>query len=143
MITYSLDLRQRIISTVERGKQTKRDIAAFFDVHESFIYKLLRQQRELGHIEPLPHGGGAIAVIKEKHRTVLTDLVAETPDATLDELRTGLRKKTRLNAGISTLWRALDELNLTVKKKRSVPPKQTPKRAPNLRSGKSSSPSKA
>ena len=61
MAAYSLDLRERIIRAVEGEEQTKRAVAALFEVHESFIYKLLRQQREVGHLAPLPHGGGHTA----------------------------------------------------------------------------------
>lgn len=58
-----------------------------FGVNESFIYKLLRQKRERGDIAPLPHGGGASAKLTETDLLTLIDLVVETPDATLEELR--------------------------------------------------------
>ena len=41
MAAYSLDLRERIIRAVEGEEQTKRAVAALFEVHESFIYKPL------------------------------------------------------------------------------------------------------
>ena len=119
MAAYSLDLRERIIRAVEGGEQTKRAVAALFEVHESFIYKLLRQHREVGHLAPLPHGGGHTAKLQEKHLTLLTDLVAQNPDATLEELGTQLQKKARVQVGRSTLWRALEALDLPRKKKRS------------------------
>ncbi|MEJ7709307.1 MAG: IS630 transposase-related protein [Pyrinomonadaceae bacterium] len=87
MATYSLDLRQRIVDAVELGVESKRQIAKVFSVHESFIYKLLRQKRDRGDLAPLPHGGGASAILTQDHRLELTALVANTPDATLDELR--------------------------------------------------------
>jgi transposase len=59
MIAYTLDLRQRIIDAVEQNIYSKCEIAEIFGIHESFIYKLLRQRRERGDIAPLPHGGGA------------------------------------------------------------------------------------
>lgn len=123
MAAYSLDLRERIISAVERGDQTKRAVAALFEVHESFIYKLLRQRREVGHVAPLAHGGGNTAKLQEKHLALLTELVAQTPDATLDELRTQLQKKARVKLGRSTLWRGLEALDLPRKKRRNDPPK--------------------
>ncbi|MFN7930474.1 MAG: IS630 transposase-related protein [Blastocatellia bacterium] len=93
MAAYSLDLRERIITAVERGDQTKRAVAALFEVHESFIYKLLRQQREAGHLAPLPHGGGQSAKLQDEQLAVLAALVAQTPDATLDELATQLHQR--------------------------------------------------
>src|SRR5947207_11281173 len=79
MAAYSLDLRERIVEAVERQVGSKRKIADLFGVHESFIYKLLRQKRERGDIAPLPHGGGAQAKLSEEQRQVLPDLIAATP----------------------------------------------------------------
>jgi putative transposase len=115
-MAYSLDLRQRIVAAVERGIDTKRNIAKLFDVHESFIYKLMRQKRERGDIAPLPHGGGATAKLTEDRLTVLYDLVAATPDAQLKELRQQLKKKTRVLVSESTICRGLQKLELTLKK---------------------------
>lgn len=117
MAAYSLDLRERIIHAVEGGEETKRAVAALFEVHESFIYKLLRQHREVGHVAPLPHGGGHTAKLQEKQLALLTDLVAQNPDATLDELGTQLQKKARVKVGRTTLWRALEALDLPRKKR--------------------------
>jgi len=129
MAAYSLDLRQRILDAVERKDQTKREIAKLFGVHESFIYKLLRQKRQLKHIAPLPHGGGAAAKLTPDHGVKLSELVALSPDATLDELRQQLKKKTRLEVSTSTICRGLQALGLSRKKSRNSPPKPTPKRA--------------
>ena len=115
-MAYSLDLRQRIVDAVERGIDTKRNIAKLFDVHESFIYKLMRQKRERGDIAPLPHGGGATAKLTADRLMVLHDLVAETPDAQLKELRQQLKKKTRVLVSESTICRGLQKLELTLKK---------------------------
>ena len=117
MAAYSLDLRERIIRAVEGGAQPKRAVAALFEVHESFIYKLLRQRREVGHLSPLPHGGGHTAKLQEKELALLTDLVAQNPDATLEELGTQLQKKARVKVGRTTLWRALEALDLPRKKR--------------------------
>lgn len=116
-MAYSLDLRQRIVGAVERGVDTIRDIAGDFNVHESFIYKLLRQKRERGDIAPLPHGGGAPAKLTEARLESLYDLVAETPDAALKELKEQLRKKTGVSVSESTVCRGLQKLELTLKKK--------------------------
>ena len=136
MAAYSLDLRERIVEAVERQVGSKRKIADLFGVHESFIYKLLRQKRERGDVAPLPHGGGASAKLSEEHLLQLPDLVAATPDATLDELREQMEKKARVEVSISTIWRGLQALGLSRKKSLSSPPKPTPKREPRSRSNK-------
>lgn len=122
-MAYSLDLRTRIVNAVERNDQSKREIAKLFGVHESFIYKLLRQKRDRGDIAPLPHGGGAEAKLKEQHLTILSALVAKSPDATLDELREQMKKQARVGVSITTIWRGLDNLELSRKKSPSEPRK--------------------
>lgn len=136
MAAYSLDLRKRIVDAVERGDTSKREIARMFGVHETFVHKLLRQKRERGHIAPLPHGGGAEAILKEDHLMVLTELVAESPDATIEELRERLKKKTRVEASVPTIWRALDALGLSRKKSRSETTRPTRSNAPRSRRSK-------
>ncbi len=130
MAAYSLDLRQRIVDAVELGVESKRKIAEMFGVHESFIYKLLRQKRQRGDIAPLPHGGGQTAILTHDHLLKLTDLVANTPDATLDELRAEMKKTSRVEASISTIWRGLQALGLARKKSPNSLPKLIRRSAP-------------
>lgn len=136
MKAYSLDLRQRIVEAVERGDKPYQEIAELFGVHESFIYKLLRQKRERGDIAPLPHGGGAEAILKEEHLMLLTDLVAESGDATLEELRDELKKKGRVQASLTTIWRGLQTLDLSRKKRPDAMTKPILKSGRSLRKSK-------
>ena len=136
MAAYSLDLRERIVEAVERQIGSKRKIAELFGVHESFIYKLLRQRRDRGDLAPLPHGGGAHAKLSGDQLRQLPDLVAATPDATLDELRTQMKKKARVAVSLSTICRGLQALGLSRKKSPSSRPKPTPKSAPRSKKDK-------
>lgn len=92
-------------------------IAELFGVHESFVYKLLRQKRERSDIAPLPHGGGATATLTEAHLMKLTDFVAANPDARLDELREQMRKKARVEVSLATRAPRVASTRLAVKKK--------------------------
>jgi transposase len=121
---------------VERQSESKRKLAELFGVHESFLYKLLRQKRERGDIAPLPHGGGARAKLAEDQRGQLSELVAATPDATLDELREQMEKKARVAVSLSAICRGLHVLGLSRKKSPNLPPKRTPKSAPRSKRSK-------
>ena len=83
MAAYSLDLRERIVEAVERQGGSKREIARLFGVHDSFLYKLLRQKRERGDLAPLPHGGGARAKLTAENWQQVASWIEATPDATL------------------------------------------------------------
>jgi transposase len=124
MAAYSLDLRKRIVDAIERGVGTRSEVAKLFGVHESFVYKLLRQQRERGDLAPLPHGGGAQAKLDEDQLLTLASLVAQAPDATLGELRARLKQQTRVAVSVPTIWRALDALGLS--RKKSLPGPRRP-----------------
>lgn len=120
MLAYSLDLRERLVDAVERRLGSKRKMAELFGVHESFIYKLLRQKRDRGDIAPLPPGGGARAKLSAEQLRQLPDLVAATPDATLAELREQLQKEARVTVSLSTVCRGLQALGLSRKKSLST-----------------------
>jgi putative transposase len=136
MAAYSLDLRKRIVDAVERRIATKREIARVFGVHETFVHKLLRQKRERGDIAPLPHGGGVATILNEDHLMILTELVAHSPDATLEQLREQMKKRARVEASIPTIWRALEALGLSRKKSRSAMTKPIQSRGPRSRRNK-------
>jgi transposase len=119
MAAYSLDLRERIVDAVERGLGTRSEVASMFGVHESFVYKLLRQKRQRGDLAPLPHGGGAETKLNEDQLLLLAGLVAKSPDATLERLRDQIKKQARVQVSVPTIWRALDALGLSRKKVRS------------------------
>ncbi len=117
MKPYPLELRQRIVAAVDQQAQTIAEIADLFGVTERYVYKLLWLRRETGDLAPLPHGGGAQAKLDEPKLRTLAALVAESPDATLEELRDGLRRRGRVQVCVNTVWRALQQLNLTLKKR--------------------------
>jgi len=117
MNPYPSELRQRVVDAIDNSLGTYEEIGEMFGVSQFFIYKLLRQRRHTGAIAPRPHSGGAKPKLKQSHLDVLTDLVATHPDATLDELRENLRKKTRNNVSISTICRVLTTHQITRKKR--------------------------
>lgn len=116
---YSEDLRVRVIRAVEAGA-SRRATALAFDVSVSFVVKLMRRWRETGKAAAEPMGGSKEHALAG-HEALVRELVARTPDMTLDELRTRLAE-----AGIAvartSVWRFLEAIGLTLKKRRSMPP---------------------
>ena len=127
MKTYPIELRQRIIDAVDDHLGTYREIAEIFQVHESYIYRLLHYRKTRGHLAPLPHGGGAQPKLKAAERKVLTDLVQEQPDATLEELRGRLKQRAQIKVSIPTVCRGLQKLHLPPKKKTRFAQEADPK----------------
>src|SRR4051794_39014777 len=87
MATYSQDLRQRVLDSVERHEGSLRQIARRFLVSLSFVVRLLQRHRRTGSLDPKPHGGGRPAALGPDNLERLKELVRQQPDATLQELR--------------------------------------------------------
>lgn len=83
---YSIDLRQRIINAYEAKEGSQRQLAKRFQVSLSFVKRLIRRYQDTGQVKPLPHGGGAIRLIKVSDLEEIQELVDEQPDALLREL---------------------------------------------------------
>ena len=116
MKSYSMDLRERILRDCDGGLET-RVVATKYDVSESWVRRLKQRRRETGEVAPR-RAGSRREPKWQAHADRLQQLVAERPDATLEELRDELG----VALSTTTLWRALRALQLTFKKKSSARP---------------------
>lgn len=111
-LTYSQDLRDRVLSAYQRG-MTTHEIARMFEVSKAWARRVKQVWRETGRTTPLPRGGATMIKID---LTQLAELVARQPDATLRELRDQLG----IACSESAICLALQRLGLTFKKRRST-----------------------
>jgi transposase len=116
MKPLSNDLRERILAAVDHREGSRRQLAARFAVDVATITRLLQLRRQTGSIAPRPHGGGTAPTLDRDGRERLRRLVAERPDATLQQLRDGLG----VGGSIMIVFRALKALGITRKKKTEV-----------------------
>ena len=112
MTPYSMDLRRRIVEAVDAGTKTKWEISLLFKVSPAWIRRLLQRRRETGSIESKNRNSRVSIKVDDAFRQRLTELVRETPDATLHELQQ--RSGTKLSA--ATISRTLARMGLTLKK---------------------------
>lgn len=123
MATLSLDLRQRIISTCDRGEGTQEQVARRFGVSYGMVKKLLQQRRKTGCIKPRHHLAGRKKKIVAEHRIAMRKQLQRKPDMTLAELRDALG----LECTLPAIHYVLVDMGLTSKKRRSAPPSKTVK----------------
>lgn len=116
---YSMDLRVRVLADCDGGMAPK-GAAAKYSVSPAWVRRLLQRRRETGETAPRPRRHGPVP-LSQAHADALRQAVAAAPDATLAELRESLA----LDVSLSTLWKALDDLGLTFKKKSPTPPSRT------------------
>ena len=110
MAPYSMDLRTRVLRDSDAGMPSK-EVAAKYSVSRAWVNRLNQRRRATGETTPRQQ-------TKFRHRVLegqedrLAALITAHPDATLVELRDALRT----SAALSTLWREIDRLGVTVKK---------------------------
>ena len=117
---YSMDLRERVIDDTDEGLSSK-ELAERYHVSRAWVDALKQRRRETGSIAPHKQTKFRRRVL-EGQEDRLKALVAAQPDATLAELRDRLRT----SAALATIWRELNQLDLTIKKnrprRRTTPP---------------------
>lgn len=108
---YSMDLRTRVLKDSDTGLSSK-ELAERYHVSRAWVDALKQRRRETGVFAPLKPTKFRRRALVEAETERLAALVAARPDATLTELREALRT----SAGLTTIWRALNQLDLTFKK---------------------------
>jgi len=113
MRAYSTDLRERILTAVQRGEHSIRQIVHIFSVSLSFVVRLLQRHRRTGSIQPTPHAGGRTPKFDAATVERLLQFVRDQPDATLAELQ----QRLGVPCHLSTIARVLKNRRITRKKK--------------------------
>ena len=124
---YSVDLRERVVRSVEGGTSC-RAAAAKFEVSVSFVVKLMQRWRRQGSVAPDRYGGWKRSPLEAAAEQVLA-LVAAGPDLTIEELRIQLAAL-GIQTSRSALGRFLLAHGLTRKKSLGTPPSRTARTSP-------------
>jgi transposase len=113
MAPYSMDLRTRVLLDCDAGMPPK-EVAVKFRVSRSWVNRVVQRRRETGEIGPRQQTKFKSQAFAGREDEVRAH-VAARPDQTLAELREALRS----SASLSSVWRALARLQITVKKNRT------------------------
>jgi len=119
----SVDLRERVVAAVASGASC-RSAAVRFGVSASSAIRWVALARKAGSVAPGPLGGDRRSARIEAHAALILQLVNQTSDITLKEIR-GKLAEAGVSAGIGTLWRFFDRRRMTWKKSRPMPPSRT------------------
>jgi transposase len=114
---YSEDLRARVIQHVEGGA-SRRATARLFKIGDATAVRWFQRWSKTGESGAKPGKGHARSPLKA-HEAWLLDLVAATPDLTLEEIRQKLFKEHGLKPGIGSVWRFFDRHGISFKKNRA------------------------
>jgi transposase len=114
MKPYSMDLRERVVSAIEKGNSSYRKVAQRFSVSKTCVERWVKLKRTEGHIVPRKQGGSVSAVMA--HQAQLVAIFEQCTDATLAEYCELLYEQTGLWVSQSTMCRTFQRLNLPRKK---------------------------
>jgi transposase len=110
---YSLDLRERVVDTVEAGA-SRYEAAERFEVSVSSAIRWVQRRVKFGSVASHPIGGSTSPL--EAHAPWLHKLMAGRPDLTLDEIVAAMRQH-GIEGSRSAVWRFFKRHKITVKKK--------------------------
>lgn len=117
MKAYSIDFREKIVKAYAQGNTSIRKIASRFDVSKSLVQKLLEMNKTQGNVKPRKPGGGMKSELYG-YETQLGEMVEKYPDATLSEYCEYWGETHNQWVSTSTMCRALQKQQLTLKKRR-------------------------
>lgn len=121
MKTISLDLRKRILTSYDTGKETRASVAKRFCVSLGMVKKLIQQRRHVGDIAPLHWRAGRKPLFTEEHKEQMQAAIRRQPDTTLVEFRELLG----LACSLPSIHRVLVRMGMTYKKRRFGPASRT------------------
>lgn len=121
MTTITLDLRKRILTCYDTGKETRASVAKRFCVSLGLVKKLIQQRRHHGDIAPLHWRAGRKPLFTERHKAQMQAAIRRQPATTLAEFRELLG----LECSLPSIHRVLVRMGMPYIKRRCGPASRT------------------
>ena len=125
---YSVDLRERVVGSVEKGDLSRRRAASRFGVGVSTVIHWVRRFRETGSVAPGQMGGHKPKAIRGAHHDWLVHRCREK-DFTLRGLVAELAER-GLKVDYRSVWNFVHAEKLSFKKNRSRQRTESSRRRP-------------
>lgn len=116
-MAYSMEFRIQVAATYDQCGSSI-ETAEEHGCSESWVRRLIQRRTANGSLAPKTPDRSATRSLDEKDLKALQKMIATKPDMTLGELAEALEHK----ASITTIWRATEAMNLTLKKRPFTPP---------------------
>jgi transposase len=113
MEAISIDLRRRVATELDEGKEAIAAIARRYRVSRRWIYNFIDLREETGDVVPRQYKGGPTPKVTARQFEKIKERIQIKPDVTLDELR----RYCRTSASITSVFRVLQKENITRKKR--------------------------
>ena len=119
MKPYPIEFRQRVIALTEQA-MTATEIAEVLGVTPAWV-RSIKQRHEAGESLDIKSCANKRQSLAQREGERLRARIAEKPGSTLEDLKRDLN----LDTSIANLWKALQQLKLSLKKSLSRPLRET------------------
>ena len=127
---YSIDLRERVIAAIDNKKHIN-DVVATFNVSRRVVYNWLNLRKKTGGLAPmLDNIKGRIPKVQDWDQ--FKQFAANHKEASGSIMVAEWHKLTGVKMSESAMYRSLDKINYTSKKKLLVTQKQIKQNAKNF-----------
>lgn len=128
---YDDDLRHKFLAAYDQGKGSLAELAGQFGVSAGWAWKISAQRKRTGEVKRLRHRPGRKPRVDAPTQQLVMLWVQVQPDLTLAEIEAKLLLEAKVKLSRGRVWYLLRKLGLRLKKSRSTPPSETPKRTGN------------
>jgi len=116
MPSHSVDLRASVVRYRQSTGASYPAIASIFGVGEASVKRWVKQYNDTQNLAPRANKPGRKPALNEHGLALLSQLVAQHPDATLQELSMAYADQTDVRLAVCIVHRALEKLKITRKK---------------------------
>jgi transposase len=113
---YSLDLRDRVVASIEGGRSC-RETARLFEVSVASVVKWSQRKRRTGSAAASPMGWRNRPLLLAGERAWLLERLAAQPDLTLRAIQGELAVARGMRVSLKAIWNFFRAERLTFKKK--------------------------
>jgi len=128
MRSYSMDLRERVVSACLAEGQSTSEAAARFAVSTAWVRQLKTQAKAGQSITPGKVGGHRKPKVSPEHSSELLGWLRAEPGLTLQQVQGRLAERFGVQMCVSGIHRMLERLDWSLKKSRSMPKNKTAQR---------------
>jgi transposase len=117
-MSFSLDLRERVVALIHAGKHTTNQIARIFGISRSTVQSYERKHRKTGDLRPKKRAPSENYVMNRPMvQETIRAVFQESNDATLAEYCDALEKRCGIRVSLVSMCGYLQQLDLRRKKK--------------------------
>jgi len=112
-----MDLRERVAKA--KGTGSSYEVAARFDVHDSWVRRIWLRLAATGSVAPLPRGGNRARKVDAAGEELIRGWIAEQSDLTIVEVMARYLIERAVEVSEPAMRRTLKRMGLSRKKRRS------------------------